>query len=114
MIYLKINNGHFRTRSKNALLTASPIKHAVRQVRKHLWLLAGSRDHEDINSFIRKERYQDLVRDLMDDFTETLSPAPSFEERFGWWNQSRVGMSVFLLEPTTVEEFRCHRTLWTM
>jgi cellulose biosynthesis protein BcsQ len=90
---------------KECIIGGVPIRNAVRQVRKHLWLLAGSRDHEDINTFIRKERYQGLVCDLMDDFGATLSLAPSFEERFGWWYQPRVGMSTFHSEVTTVEEF---------
>lgn len=90
---------------KECIIDGVPIRDALRQVRQRLWLLAGSRDHEDINNFIRKERYQAIVRDMLDDFAKTLTPLPAFEERFSWWNQGKVNLSLFRSEQTTEEEF---------
>lgn len=90
---------------KECIIDGVPVRDAVRQVRKGLWLLAGSRDHEDINNYIRKERYQAIVRDMIEDFAKTLEPSTSFEERFPWWRQERVNLSIFHTEPTTEEEF---------
>ena len=90
---------------KECIIDGVPIRDAVRQVRKHLWLLAGSRDHEDINTFIRKERYPNIVKDMVDDLQASLTPAQPFEERFPWWNNEHIPLSTFRSEPTTDEEF---------
>ena len=90
---------------KECIIDGIPIRDAIRQVRKHLWLLAGSRDHEDINTFIRKERYQNLIKDMIDDLQAALAPALPLDERFPWWNAERVGLNIFHSEPTSSEEF---------
>src|SRR5579859_1314098 len=90
---------------KECIISGVPLRTAARQVRKNLWLIAGSRDHEDINNFIRKERYPNLFRDMVEDLRTTLAPAPAFDQRFPWWNQERVGLPIFRSEPATNEEF---------
>lgn len=90
---------------KECIINGVPLRNAVKQVRKHLWLLAGSRDHEDINAYIRKERYQDIIRDMVEDFRGTLAPEQPFDQRFPWWGEERVGMNIFRSESTTGEEF---------
>jgi MinD-like ATPase involved in chromosome partitioning or flagellar assembly len=35
---------------KECIINGVSLKDAARQVRKNLWLIAGSRDHEDINA----------------------------------------------------------------
>ena len=90
---------------KECIINGIPLRTVVRQVRKNLWLVAGSRDHEDINTFIRKERYQQIIRDIFEEFKAGLSPAQPFEQRFPWWSDKRVGMHIFHSEPTTDEEF---------
>ena len=90
---------------KECVVNGISLRDAVRQVRKNLWLLAGSRDHEDINVFIRKERYQRLFSDMFDELRASLTPALSYDQRFSWWNNPRVGMHLFHPESTTDEEF---------
>jgi cellulose biosynthesis protein BcsQ len=90
---------------KECIINGVPLKNAAKQVRKHLWLIAGSRDHEDINDFIRKERYPYLIRDMVEDLRGTLTSALPFEQRFSWWNSDKVNLGIFRLEPTTDEEF---------
>ena len=90
---------------KECIIDEVPIFEAIRQVRKHLWLLAGSRDHEDINDHIRKARYQTMVKDMIDELQASLTPAQPFDERFPWWNQERVSLNIFHSEPTIDEEF---------
>lgn len=90
---------------KECIINGVPLQQAARQVRKNLWLIAGSRDHEDINTFIRKERYQDIFRDMVEEFRATLQPSLPFEQRFAWWSNERVAMSVFQSGTTDSEEF---------
>jgi cellulose biosynthesis protein BcsQ len=90
---------------KECVINGVPFKNAARQVRKNLWLIAGSRDHEDINTFIRKERYQDIVRDMVEELRASLSPEPPFDQRFLWWSNERVSLNIFHSEATTNEEF---------
>jgi cellulose biosynthesis protein BcsQ len=90
---------------KECIVNGIPLKTAARQVRKNLWLIPGSRDHEDINAFIRKERYQQIVSDMFEELRSGLSPAQPFDQRFSWWSDQRVGMHIFRNEQTTDEEF---------
>lgn len=90
---------------KECIVESIPIQDAIRQVRKNLWLLAGSRDHEDINTYIRKERYPDIIRDMVEDFKASLQPSIPFEQRFSWWKSERVPLNTFHSEPTNLEEF---------
>jgi hypothetical protein len=90
---------------KECIINGIPLRTAAKQVRKNLWLVAGSRDHEDINTFIRKERYQDIIRDMFEEFRASLTPALPFDQRFPWWGNDRVAFNIFHSEPTTDEEF---------
>lgn len=90
---------------KECIIDGIPFIDAARQVKKNLWLIAGSRDHEDINNHIRKERYPDLIKDMVEDFRSSLSPAIPFNERFSWWSSEKVPLGIFHSEPTTDEEF---------
>src|SRR5258708_9498767 len=40
---------------KECIISGVPLATAARQVRRSLCLIAGSRDHEDINDYIRKQ-----------------------------------------------------------
>ena len=90
---------------KECVINGVPLQGAARQVRKNLWLIAGSRDHEDINNFIRKERYPDIIRDMVEDFKASSAPASAFADRFGWWSHERVPLNIFQSAHTTHEEF---------
>jgi cellulose biosynthesis protein BcsQ len=91
---------------KECVISDVPLRDALRQVRKNLWLLAGSRDHEDINGHIRKVRYQDMMVDMLEDLRASLVPARPYAERFDWWQTPRVSMQqVFRTAPTTEQEF---------
>lgn len=90
---------------KECIINNVPLKDAMRQVRKNLWLIAGSRDHEDINIAIRKTRYQDIIRDMMSELRESLAPSVPFDQRFPWWQQEKVSLALFHSEQTTNEEF---------
>lgn len=90
---------------KECIVDNVPLRDAARQVRKNLWLIAGSRDHEDINNHIRKERYPDIIRDMVEDFRASLAPAVPFGERFPWWNNEKVPLNIFHSDSTTDEEF---------
>lgn len=90
---------------KECIINGVSLRDAAKQARKNLWLVAGSRDHEDINDFIRKERYPDLIPDMIVDLkAQSTAPIP-FEDRFLWWGQERVNLPLFRSEPTSDEEF---------
>jgi cellulose biosynthesis protein BcsQ len=95
----------FASTLKECIIEGIPLKDAARQVRKNLWLVPGSRDHEDINAYIRKERYQGLVRDMIEELRASQTPALPFDQRFSWWVQERVPLHIFKSEQTTEEEF---------
>jgi cellulose biosynthesis protein BcsQ len=91
---------------KECIINGVPLRDAMRQVRKNLWLVAGSRDHEDINGFIRKERYPALFRDMVGELRASLTDAQPFEQRFSsWWTHERVTLAIFRSEPTAQEAF---------
>jgi cellulose biosynthesis protein BcsQ len=90
---------------KECIINGISLKDAARQVRKRLWLIAGTRDHEDVNSYIRKERYQDMIRDMIKELRAGQTPVPAFDQRFSWWSQKRVPLSIFTVEQTSSEEF---------
>jgi cellulose biosynthesis protein BcsQ len=90
---------------KECLIAEHSFQKAIRQVRKNLWLLAGSRNHEEINNYIRTEHDQNLFKYYVDEFRATLQPETPYEQRFLWWQQEKVGMNIFHLEATTDEEF---------
>ena len=95
----------FTATLKECVIDGLALRDAARQVRKGLWLIAGTRDHEDVNDHIRKERYPNIFHDMIEELRASLSPAPAFDQRFDWWQQERLSFSVFSLEPTTDEEF---------
>lgn len=90
---------------KECLINGVSLREAARQVRKRLWLVVGTRDHEDVNDYIRKQRYPNIFKDMVEELRATLVPASTFEERFAWWNSERVPFSIFHSEPTSAEEF---------
>lgn len=90
---------------KECLMDGITLKDAARQVRKRLWLVVGTRDHEDVNDFIRKQRYPNIFKDMVEELRAALVPAPAFEERFAWWHSERVSFSMFHTEQTSPEEF---------
>lgn len=90
---------------KECIMDGVDLKTAFRQVRKNLWLLAGTREHEDLNNFIRKERYPAMFKDMLSELQASLlTPAP-FEQRFEWWSHERVPFTIFNLEKTSQTEF---------
>lgn len=95
----------FPSTLKECIIDGISLKDAARQVRKRLWLIAGTRDHEDVNNFIRKERYQDIIRDMITELRAGLTPVPAFDQRFPWWSHERVSFTIFNSEPTSEEEF---------
>jgi cellulose biosynthesis protein BcsQ len=90
---------------KECLMDGIALKDAARQVRTRLWLVVGTRDHEDVNDFIRKQRYPNIFKDMVEELRAALVPAPAFEERFAWWHSERVSFSMFHTEQTSTEEF---------
>lgn len=90
---------------KECITEDFPLKDAARQVRRNLWLIPGSRSHEDINNHIRKQRDPNLISDMLDDLRSSLTPSSPFSERFSWWNSEKVPLSLFHSEPTNDEEF---------
>src|SRR5258708_34393369 len=90
---------------KECIIDGVPLKEAARQVRKRLWLVAGTRDHEDVNNYIRKERYPGIIHDMIEELRAEQTPASAFEQRFTWWTSERVPLSTFEVLPTTKEEF---------
>lgn len=102
---LENHQREFDVTLKECIIDNVPLKDAARQVRKNLWLIAGSRDHEDMNNHIRKQRYPELIPDLIDDLRTSLAPEIPFSERFSWWNDERVSLTLFQSNPTSDEEF---------
>lgn len=90
---------------KECFIENISLKDAARQVRKRLWLIAGTRDHEDMNDYIRKQRYPNIFKDMVEELRAGLTSGRPFAERFVWWSQDRVGLSIFQAESTTQEEF---------
>ncbi|HEU5375528.1 MAG TPA: AAA family ATPase [Ktedonobacteraceae bacterium] len=90
---------------KECVIDGIPLRDAARQVRRGLWLIAGTRDHEDVNDHIRKERYPNIFHDMIEELRASLTPTPAFDQRFEWWQQERLSFSVFALEQTNEEEF---------
>ncbi len=90
---------------KECIIDGVPLKEAARQVRKRLWLVAGTRDHEDVNNYIRKERYPGIIHDMIEELRAEQTPASAFEQRFTWSTTERVPLSTFEVLPTTEEEF---------
>lgn len=95
----------FTATLKECVIDGVALRDAARQVRQGLWLIAGTRDHEDVNDHIRKERYPNIFHDMIEELRASQSPAPTFDQRFDWWQQARLSFTVFSLEPTTDEEF---------
>jgi cellulose biosynthesis protein BcsQ len=81
------------------------LKAAARQVRKNLWMIPGTRDHEEVNDTIRRERYPNMFKDMIDELRKSLKPPVPFDQRFEWWHQERVPFTIFQLEKTSREEF---------
>ncbi len=90
---------------KECLIDGVPLHHAARQVRKRLWLIAGTTDHDALNEYIRRNHCPTVLQDLVNDWRQDLKPSLPFEQRFSWWNQERIPLSLFQVEPTTEEEF---------
>jgi cellulose biosynthesis protein BcsQ len=90
---------------KECLIDDVPLRDAARQVRKNLWLIPGSRDHEDMNNHIRKQRDPYIIRDMVEVLRSSLIPSVPFEERFPWWDNEKVPLSLFHTEVTNDEEF---------
>lgn len=95
----------FSSTLKECIKDGVALNAAARQVRRNLWLIAGTRDHEDVNDFIRKQRYPQLFKDLVEDLRVDLAPSTPFKDRFPWWQQERVPFSLFRTEKTSLEEF---------
>ncbi len=90
---------------KECIIDGISLKDAARQVRKNLWLIVGTRDHEDINGYIRKERYQGIIRDMIEELRADQKPKLPFDQRFPWWGNERISLSIFETLQTTDEEF---------
>ena len=90
---------------KECIIDGIALRDAARQVRKNLWLVAGTRDHEDVNSYIRKERFPGIIRDMIEELRASQKTRLPFDQRFPWWSSERVSLNIFQAEPTTEEEF---------
>lgn len=90
---------------KQCVMDGITLKAAFRQVRKNVWLLAGTPDHEDVNEHIRKERYPAMFKDMIAELRASLATPEPFEERFDWWEQERVPFTIFQVEKTSRAEF---------
>src|SRR5579885_1929486 len=75
---------------KECICDGVALRDAARQVRKNLWLIAGTRDHEDVNNYIRKERYPNIIRDMIEELRASQRPRLPFEQRVPWWSGVRV------------------------
>jgi chromosome partitioning protein len=88
----------------DVIIKGTPLLHAMRQVRKRLWIIPADEGLKEAASYIAAQKDHDIVPDRVVDLREAL-PSPPPRERLPWWNRPSVNISVFQLEGTTDEEF---------
>lgn len=82
-----------------------PLRDAMVQIRKRLWLVTSNATLPAADDHIGRLDQHDVLRERIDGLRAVLMTPPSWEERFPWFNKQLVTISSFQLEQTAKEEY---------
>jgi len=88
----------------DVIVREKPLLAAMRQVRRHLWIVPADEGLKQAASWIDAKQDHDIVSDRIADLREALAPSPP-RDRMPWWYKPVINISAFQLEETTDEEF---------
>lgn len=101
-----LTNVIMETRLGPQTYPAVPMRDAMVQVRKRLWLIPADSTLTTANDHIGSKDEQEALVDRVLELRGTLAEPPSWQERFAWLHKPIVTISSFHLEPTTDEEYK--------
>src|SRR5260221_2277016 len=70
----------------DVVVRGTPLIAAMRQVRRHLWIVPADEDLKQAASWIDSKQDFDIVSDRIADLRESLPPPPP-RDRLPWWHE---------------------------
>lgn len=100
-----LSNVIMQTRMGATTHPTVPLRSAMVQIRKRLWLIHADPFLGTASDHIGNNDEQDILTDRIDELRKMLAPPSPWKARFPWLNKPKVDIGAFQLEKTTDEEY---------